>query len=102
MKIAVATSDGKNVDLHFGSAEIFLIFEIEEDSVNFIEMREKPKVTINNHSDRWSVSLKLLKDCDTLFCSRIGCEPKEELQKEGIEILESEKSLNDAFKDYIR
>ncbi len=43
MKIAVATSDGKNVDLHFGSAGIFLIFEIEENNLNFLELREKPR-----------------------------------------------------------
>ncbi|WP_414470417.1 NifB/NifX family molybdenum-iron cluster-binding protein [Methanobacterium sp. ACI-7] len=100
MKVAVATSDGKKVNLHFGSAEIFLIFKIEENGVKFLEMREKPKVNINNHSDRWAVSLKLLKDCDALFCDRIGVEPKEALQKEGIDIFESQKSINDAFKDY--
>ncbi|MGB9937507.1 MAG: NifB/NifX family molybdenum-iron cluster-binding protein [Methanobacterium sp.] len=101
MKVADATSNGKNVNLHFGSAETFLIFEVEENGVKFIEMREKPKVTINNHSDRWIVSLKLLIDCHALLCSRIGVEPKESLQKEGINLFESQKSLNDAFKDYL-
>jgi len=101
MKIAVATSDGKNVDLHFGSAEIFLIFEIEENNVNFLELREKPRVQINEHSDRWTVSLKPLKDCDAVFCSRIGDEPKESLQSKGIGILESQKSIKEAINDYI-
>lgn len=30
VKIAVATSDGENVDLHFGKADSLLIFELEE------------------------------------------------------------------------
>ena len=30
LKIAVATSDGENVDLHFGKADSLLIFELEE------------------------------------------------------------------------
>ncbi|MGF7119482.1 NifB/NifX family molybdenum-iron cluster-binding protein [Methanobacterium oryzae] len=101
MKIAVATSDGKNVDLHFGSADIFLIFEIEENNVNFLELREKPRVPINEHSDRWTVSLKLLEDCNAVFCSRIGDEPKESLQSKGIETVESQKSLKKAIKDYL-
>jgi predicted Fe-Mo cluster-binding NifX family protein len=101
MRIAVATSDGKNVDLHFGSADIFLIFEIEENNVNFLEIREKPRVLINEHSDRWTVSLKLLKDCDAIFCSRIGNEPKEALQNKGIETFESKKTIKEAVKDYL-
>lgn len=101
MKVAVATSDGKNVDLHFGSAEIFLIFEIEDNDVNFLEMREKPKVTINEHSDRWNVSLELLKGCDALLCSRIGQEPKEALQNKGIDVVESQKTIKGAIKDYL-
>lgn len=101
MKIAVATSDGKNVDLHFGSAEIFLIFEIEENNVNFLELREKPKISIKEHSDRWTASLKLLEDCNTVFCSRIGDEPKEALQNKGIKTVESKKTIKEAVKDYL-
>ncbi len=101
MKIAVATSDGKNVDLHFGSADIFLIFEIEENNVNFLEIREKPKISIKEHSDRWTVSLKLLEDCGAVFCSRIGDEPKEALHSKGIGTVESQKSLKEAIEDYL-
>ena len=31
-KVAVATSDGKTVDSHFGHAQSFLIFEVDEES----------------------------------------------------------------------
>ncbi len=101
MKIAVATSDGKNVDLHFGSAGIFLIFEIEDNNVNFLELRDKPILHINEHSDRWNVSLKLLEDCRAVFCSRIGSEPKEALQNKGIKSVESQKTIKEAVKDYL-
>jgi predicted Fe-Mo cluster-binding NifX family protein len=102
MKIAVATSDGKNVDLHFGSAGIFLIFEIEENNLNFLELREKPNLPINKHSDRWSMSLKLLGDCNAVFCSRIGLEPKEALQNKGIEPVESQKTIKEVVEDYFK
>ena len=35
MKIAVASTDGKLVDLHFGDANRFLIYNIEEDEGKF-------------------------------------------------------------------
>ena len=31
-KVAVATSDGKTVDSHFGHVQSFLIFEVDEES----------------------------------------------------------------------
>lgn len=41
MKIAVASTDGKVIDLHFGDANRFLIFELEDGEGKFQEMREK-------------------------------------------------------------
>ncbi|WP_027728471.1 NifB/NifX family molybdenum-iron cluster-binding protein [Treponema sp. C6A8] len=38
-KIAVASSDGVNVDLHFGAAESFLIFAVSDDGT--FELKEK-------------------------------------------------------------
>ena len=35
MKIAVGSTDGKVIDLHFGDANHFLIYKIEDGNVNF-------------------------------------------------------------------
>ena len=39
-KIAIASSDGKNVDLHFGAAQNFLIYAVEDDG-NFSEQEKR-------------------------------------------------------------
>ena len=41
-KIAVATSDGLNVDLHFGSAPSFEIYEVEGLDFQKVEKRDAP------------------------------------------------------------
>lgn len=43
VKIAVATSDGKNVDLHFGKADRFQIFELQNGKFVFLEERKSVK-----------------------------------------------------------
>ena len=41
-KIAIASSDGKNVDLHFGKAAGFLIYEFDGEKFSQTEMRKAP------------------------------------------------------------
>ena len=59
MKIAVASTDGKLVDMHFGDANKFLIFEIEDGEGKFHEIREKTNLPLNNHTDCWVASIDL-------------------------------------------
>jgi len=101
MKIAVASNNGKTVNLHFGDASHCLIFEVDGNQVNFVELREKPRKPIKDHSDRWIQSLELISDCQVVLCSRIGPEPKESLKTKGIESVESQKAVTDAIKDYL-
>ena len=42
IKVAVASSDGKNIDLHFGQAKSFLIYEFKDGKFDFSEKREVP------------------------------------------------------------
>lgn len=101
MKIAVASNNGKIVNLHFGDASHCIIFEVDGNQVNFVELREKPRKPIKDHSDRWVQSLELISDCKVVLCSRIGPEPKEALQNKGIEAIESQKEVVEAIKDYL-
>jgi len=101
MKIAVASNNGKTVNMHFGDASCVLIFEVSGNQVNFVELREKPRTPLKDHSDRWMQSLELIGDCQVVLCSRIEPEPKEALQNEGIEVIESQKEVQDEIKDYL-
>lgn len=101
MKIAVASNNGKTVNLHFGDASHCLIFEADGNQVKFVELREKPRKPIKDHSDRWMQSLELISDCQVVLCSRIGPEPKEALNSRRIEAIESQKEVRDAIKDYL-
>ncbi len=96
MKIAVASTDGKLVDLHFGDANRFLIYNIEGDDAKFHEIREKIPMPLNNHQERWVASIDLINDCKAVLCNKIGNEPTIELRKLGIKPIELECEVKDA------
>jgi len=99
MKIAVASTDGKLVDLHFGDANKFLIFEIEDGEGKFHEIREKTDLPLNNHTDRWLASIDLINDCKAVICNKIGNEPTIELRKIGIKPIKLDCEVNKAVKE---
>ena len=43
VKVAIASSDGINIDLHFGKAEAFLIYELKNGKFELTEKRELPE-----------------------------------------------------------
>ena len=43
LKVALASSDGKNIDLHFGKTEKFYIYELKDKGFELVESRDAPK-----------------------------------------------------------
>ncbi len=43
IKVAIASSDGINIDLHFGQAKQFGIYELHGNNFEFLESREAPE-----------------------------------------------------------
>lgn len=99
MKIAVASTNGKKVDLHFADADQFLIYEIRDKEGKFREMREKTSLPLDNHTERWIASLDLINDCKAVLCIKIGKEPTIELRKLGIKPIEFDCAVEDALSE---
>jgi len=91
--VAVASTDGNYVDLHFGSADQFFIYEINDGKAQFREVRNKNDVKVQKHADRWLTSLKIVNDCKTVICSKIGNEPNIILKKRGIKVIQLESEV---------
>ena len=78
LKVAIASSNGKFIDLHFGQAPNFLIFEIKENGDSeFIGVRKNippsddPNL-LENHDKALAKSVDLISDCDVVLASQIG------------------------------
>jgi predicted Fe-Mo cluster-binding NifX family protein len=86
-RVAVASSDGKFVNRHFGQAEQFLIFEISEGNHKYVETRSTaPLCNDQEHSDdRLAGIVKLISDCQVVLVARIGPGALSGLQSQGIQ-----------------
>ncbi len=90
MKIAVASTDGVNVNQHFGLAEKFLIYEATPAAFNLLEELEVEPYSSGDKGHlfdqkRFSRVAEKISDCRKMFAVKIGEIPAAELKKMGIE-----------------
>jgi nitrogen fixation protein NifX len=102
IKIAVASSDGKYINQHFGMASQFLIFELNDDGTHkFLELREnKPACSTEGHSElSMEESVKLISDCQAVLAGQIGPEAIDILLKNNIDPYIAPTFIEDALKE---
>lgn len=85
-RLAFASSDGETVDEHFGRAEDFHIFEIDNGKSTYVETR------INNVNkgeecghDKINKNIELILDCKAIFVANVGRCGVERLKIKGIQ-----------------
>ncbi|HEX3075321.1 MAG TPA: NifB/NifX family molybdenum-iron cluster-binding protein [Lachnospiraceae bacterium] len=86
-RIAVASTDGKVVNQHFGRAEQFLILEVDaECKYTAIELRELPPICQGGNHDEEAMqrNIDALTDCEYVLVSRIGQGAENALDQHGI------------------
>src|SRR3990167_6812578 len=91
LKVAVASSDGRIINQHFGHAERFLIYEVDGDQINFVEERKVEKYCSSDEGhrydrDRFEMFFDAIKDCSILLVTRIGTRLEKEFGKRGIKV----------------
>jgi len=90
-KIAVATTDGKHVNEHFGRSEQFKIYESGAE-LTHVEDRACTKLSTGDPGHafdpaRFNSIADMLKDCAKIYVADIGTVPETELQKRGLEVI---------------
>jgi predicted Fe-Mo cluster-binding NifX family protein len=90
MLIAVASKDGKEINQHFGHAERFLIYNVENGGANLVDERKverycsfDPEHPLRGHLLKGIADA--LAGCRAVVTAQIGEHPKGELEKIGVE-----------------
>lgn len=110
-RVAVTTSDKQNVNLHFGDADAFCIYELSESGkAHFVEVRNIPAEWINAYrlemqskgccgkNEGYITSIaRLLGDCKYLLTEKIGPHPYKAMQSKGISCLEISCPITEAL-----
>lgn len=120
-KIAIASSDGKNIDETFGSAKDFHIFEVSDESYDIVEVRKINEENFgsisgcdNNSgcsnsgchagsggvcsgSTEISAKVELISDCRCVVCKKIGFNIQKQLERRAITFFDVTCSVNEAL-----
>jgi predicted Fe-Mo cluster-binding NifX family protein len=102
-RVAVASSDGKFVNQHFGHAGQFLIYEIADGNCKYVETRSTaPLCDDQEHSeDRLTGIVKLIADCQAVLVAKIGPGALGGLQSQGIRAHVIPEFIDDALQSLI-
>lgn len=87
--MAVATSGQGLINVHFGHAKEFLIYEASPDGVRFISHRKTELYcsgdsTCGEAETALQKNIRTLEGCEAVLCSKVGYEPWEMLEQAGI------------------
>lgn len=94
MKVAFATTDGINVDEHFGRAGEFAVYELTDKDYRFVEIRkfaegrdteiESTRDMGQIHESKVENKVDRLADCNIIYLTEIGGPSAARLVKRGI------------------
>lgn len=115
-KIAVASSDGKWINVSFGEAKQFLIYQVKEDKqISLLEIREYDEQikgeSVNEnqgnncgievscgsrsgcHRNGDSPQIALVQDCRSILCKRLGVQVRKQLERYAISAFDLEAEI---------
>ncbi|HEY5583868.1 MAG TPA: nitrogenase cofactor biosynthesis protein NifB [Ruminiclostridium sp.] len=89
LKVAVTSKNGRLVDLHYGHAKEFMIYEINGSNFSYIETRAAEKYCLgieecDEEEARRDAAVNSIADCDVVLTLRIGDNAEKKLLLRGI------------------
>jgi nitrogen fixation protein NifX len=101
LRVAVASSDGKFINQHFGHAEQFLIFDIDnEGNYDYVELRKnEPTCSGGNHSaGSMKEAVDVLNGVKVVLAAQIGPGASQTLLANGIQSFSVPSYIDEALK----
>ncbi len=88
LRIAIVSTDGVNVNDHFGMAKRFLVYDCN-DEMTLVEERPTESLSVGDpdhtfDAEKFGRIADLLKDCSKIYVTQIGEVPASKLEELGI------------------
>ena len=85
LKVAFATSDMKHIDQHFGAAQSFAIYAVDQEKVCFVEASEFGRLDMDGNEDKLAAKISVLEDCIAVYSLAVGASAINQLKAKGIQ-----------------
>lgn len=98
MRLAVVSSDGKNVDLHLGKGKSVYVYDYDAE-LNFAEKREVEIAEDTKHQGGKVINACM--DCDVLIAVQYGFKSKIKAEDADIRLVMDEGPIDEVLERYI-
>ncbi|MES9931604.1 MAG: NifB/NifX family molybdenum-iron cluster-binding protein [Candidatus Sedimenticola sp. PURPLELP] len=85
LKVAFATSDMKQVDQHFGAAQSFAIYAVNQEKVCLVEANEFGVLAMDGNEDKLGVKINALEGCIAVYSQAVGASAINQLKAKNIQ-----------------
>ncbi|MES9935116.1 MAG: NifB/NifX family molybdenum-iron cluster-binding protein [Sedimenticola sp.] len=85
LKVAFATSDMKHVDQHFGAAQSFAIYAVDQEKACFVEANEFGQLAMDGNEDKLAAKIEALDGCIAVYSQAVGASAIQQLKAKGIQ-----------------
>lgn len=85
LKVAFATSDMKHVDQHFGAAQSFAIYAVDQDKACLLEANEFGELSMDGNEDKLAAKIDVLDGCIAVYSQAVGASAIGQLKAKGIQ-----------------
>lgn len=85
LKVAFASGDRNTIDQHFGAAEGFVIYSLDAERAQLLEVIEFPPETMDGNENKLPAKVQSLSGCDAVYCLAAGASAVRQLLGAGIQ-----------------
>ena len=96
-RIAIATTNGREIDEHFGHAKFFRVYELTDEGYSNKELRDAVAAcqhSLGHDTTRFDKIIELLSDCDAVLVQKIGPGAAAYLIEKGVRVFEVSGSID--------
>ncbi|MDR3288558.1 MAG: dinitrogenase iron-molybdenum cofactor biosynthesis protein [Peptococcaceae bacterium] len=103
VRIAMASSDGKMINRHFGHTDQFYIAEIKDKQLVPLEIRScQPYCNFGTHDDSRQDVFTMLADCDLVLVVKIGEGAQTKLEEHGPRAVQVTGFIDDCLEELLK
>jgi nitrogen fixation protein NifX len=85
IKAAFASSDLKHIDQHFGAAESFVVYSIDQRGHHLVEVIQFARLEMDGNEDKLGAKIGALDGCVVVYCEAVGASAVSQLRAKGIQ-----------------
>ena len=101
MRIAVTSSDGENVDLHFGKGNSLYVYDYNEENEDLSFLEHRTVAIEEDKKEQSYLIIKAIEDCDVVICLEFGFKAQIKASEANLKLVREEGTVKEALDSYI-